>query len=209
MSKRPPLFKVLDTFLFKQVDRYETSQAHQKVADLMAPLSETGQKLVNHSATIGLILLPIVITLTMVISNYGLSNENAQLSNTLDLIEDIKAEKREVGAMSSQIISNGILAQESDLLARLRRLNTKGNKVTVISFDKTEAGSLGKAIAGIKFNDMTMQEFKDMLETLQMRERVKINRLSVDRNGKTKKLAGELEISHFSKEAPTPAGEDS
>ncbi len=209
MSKRPPLFKVLDTFLFKQVDRYETSQAHQKVADAMAPLSEQGQKIVNHASTIALIILPILLTLGMLISNYQLSSENEKLKETLELVDEIKAQKREVEAISAQIISNGVINKDSELSARLRGLNTKGNKVQVISFDKSEAGSLGKSIASIKFNDLTMQEFKEMIETLQVRERVKINRISVDRNDKTKKLAGELEISHFSKSTPVPIEEES
>lgn len=209
MSKRPPLFKVIDTFLFKQVDRYETSQTHQKVVDAMAPLSEQGQKVVNHAATLGLIILPVILTVVMMISNYQLSSENDRLQDTLELVDEIKAQKREVEAISSQIISNGTLNKDADLLARLRGLNTKGNKVMVISFDKSEAGSLGKAIAGIKFNDLTMQEFKEMIETLQIRERVKINRISVDRNDKTKKLAGELEISHFSKSMPEAIEEES
>lgn len=202
MSKRPPLFKVLDTFLFKQVDRYETSQTHQKVVDAMAPLSEQAQKVLNHATTLVLIVLPVILTLSLMISNYQLSSENDRLNETLELIDEIKAQKSEARAMSSQVISNGTLNNDSDLLARLRGLNTKGNKVTVISFDKSEAGSLSKAIAGIKFNDLTMQEFKEMVETLQIRERVKINRISVDRNEKTKKLAGELEISHFSQSTP-------
>ena len=208
MSKRPPLFKVLDTFLFKQVDRYSSSQAHQKVVDLLAPLSEPAQKIVNHALTLVLIALPVLITMTMMISNYELSDNNDKLKETLELVDDIKQGKREVTAISSQVISNGTLANEADLAKRLRGINSKESKVQVISFDSAEAGSLTQVISNLKFDKLTLQELRNMLETLQVRERVKINRLRINRDNTTKRLAGEIEISHFSKVANSQDPED-
>lgn len=197
--KRPPLFKVLDNFLFKQVDRYTTSQAYQKIDDAMAPLSEPAQKVVNHGTTLFIIVLPIIISLAMIYSNQQLAANNEHLNKTLALIEEIKQSKRQIEAMSARIISNGTLNSQAELEGKLRALNSKGTKVNVISFDSITSGGLNQAVSTLKFQELTLQDLRTMIETLQMRERMKINRLTIERENSSKKLQGELEITHFSK----------
>lgn len=199
MMKRPPLFKVLDNFLFKQVDRYTTSQAHQKIDDTLSPLSEPAQKVINHGTTLFLIILPIIISLVMIYSNHKLAASNDHLNKTLELIEEIKQSKRQIEAMSARIISNGNLNSQAELEGKLRALNNKGTKVNVISFDSITSGGLNQAVSTLKFQALTLQDLRTMIETLQMRERMKINRLTIERENSSKKLQGELEITHFSK----------
>ena len=198
------IFKKVDTFIFLKLKDLQRSEIAVQLDSMQASLTDIQKKILNHTLTITVIFLPVLI-LTLIYT------QNLRLKSQIDIKEQIESEIEIFKNKKIQLISTGrgswshlVLNTKQDFSAQIDQLKAtlglkKGN-ISVSSFDQaSESTLITKNFAKIKFNDLTTKHLTKALKSLMIRNKLKIKFLKAKTNLKTSLISGILEVVHLKK----------
>lgn len=204
MKKREHVFKLIDEYLFKQVDLAKSSPATQKLNEQLSVLSQQQQKYLNQAINLLLLLVPFTIVLIVFIGNASLKSEIDTKQQIFNIINTYASKKANVDNLSRSILSPTAVKSGPDLQSAisnsLRRSGADGSKIQVGFFDQLNpSASIVHSRAQVKFKSLTMTDLTALFTTLQRDLKVSIEKLEVNVFGEEKLLRGFVEVSHYNK----------
>jgi len=204
LKKREHVFKLIDEYLFKQVDLAKSSPVTQKLNEQLSVLSQTQQKYLNQAINLMILFVPFLIVLIIFIGNSNLKSEIETRQEIFDIIQSYTNKKASVEVMGRSILSPRPVASAQDLqkniASSLSRTGGDSSKVQVGFFDQLNpSSSIVHSRAQVKFKNLTMTELTGLFTVLQRDLRVAIEKMEVNVFGEEKLLRGFVEVSHYSK----------
>lgn len=204
MKKRENVFKLIDEYLFKQVDLAKSSPVTQKLNEQLSVLSQTQQKYLNQAINLLILFVPFLVVLIIFIGNSNLKSEIETRQEIFDIIQSYTSKKVNVEAMGRNILSPRPVSSAQDLqrniASSLTRTGGDSSKVQVGFFDQlTPSSSIVHSRAQVKFKSLTMTELTGLFTVLQRDLKVAIEKMEVNVFGEEKLLRGFVEVSHYSK----------
>ncbi len=204
MKKREHVFKLIDEYLFKQVDLAKSSPVTQKINEQLSVLSQSQQKYLNQAINLLLFLVPFFVILVLFIGNSSLKTEIETKQEIFDIINSYTSKKANVDSLSRNVLSPRPVTTGQDLQAAIgSSMNSSGgdsSKVQVGFFDQLNpSSSIVHSRAQVKFKSLTMSDLTGLLTALQRDLKVSIEKMDISVFGEEKLLRGFIEISHYSK----------
>ncbi|MCO4792345.1 MAG: hypothetical protein KC493_01440 [Bacteriovoracaceae bacterium] len=206
MKKKEHIFKIIDEYLFKQVDLAKSSAFTQKVNEQLSVLSQTQQKYLNQFINIGVFLTPFLIVFFLFMGNSSLKSDIETKQEIFEIINNYSSKKKEVSVVSRNVLSPRPVNSKSDLQRILNSTmnsnNVDSSKVQITFFDQTKPNSdLAQSRAQLKFSRLTMSELTGLYTALLRDLKVKIDKMNVTVGSEDRILNGNLEFAHYSKVA--------
>jgi hypothetical protein len=197
-GNREPIFKKIDTFLFKQVDAFKGSAVYAKIQEPMALMDDEVRLYVNNSIAILFIIIPLIFLGFFFYLNLNLRNENKIKKEILNLGQEIIANRSEVNATAQMLMLGGIdnemsLAQKIRTLASNSGIDANKLQVSQFTSDLGFAGS-NRISAIITVNRFSANDLTHLLDSLINRERIKVAGMNLRKNETEAQLDGTINI---------------
>ena len=204
MKKREHVFKLIDEYLFKQVDLAKSSQFTQKLNEQLSVLSQSQQKYLNQALNLILLLVPFFIVIVIFFGNRSLRNEIEIKQEIFETINTYTNKRVNVDNLSKSVLSPRQIKSGPDLQSAigmsLSRVGGDGSKVQVGFFDQINpSAAIVHSRAQVKFKNLTMSELTGLFSALKRDLKVSIEKMDINVFGDEKLLQGFVEISHYSK----------
>lgn len=122
MDKETKIFKVIDEFIFKQMDSLKSSLGYQKFLDNISLLNDNQQKAVGQSISIGLIFLPFFIAIFFLIGNISTRSEIDLKRDIISEINNLKTQTSYLSLVGNQLSTPYTLKDKADFERRLVQL---------------------------------------------------------------------------------------
>ena len=203
-KKTKSLFKIIDTFLFKQVDQFLESQSYQKISEKLSELDSHTQKSLNHLLNFVIILIPCLFVFLFYQGNQTLKEELQIKKDTLSSIHNFRQYKAQVDALSISLNSPVSISSRSDLESKIstrtRNLNIPANKLRIQDFEShMSSDTLMETIVKFNLSEMTMTQFSNFLTIALNEFRMKASVIDLSLNSSTDLIGGMLEFIHLAK----------
>lgn len=204
MTKFGSIFKSMDEAIFKALEDIKGQPQIQKLVDNTSTLPEEQQKILNHSLSIFVIILPILLTSFIFFQNITQKSEIETRELILEEVAEHSKKKNQLELTGRNIIGPGQISDLPDLQRLVRSaLSSRGvmaDSVTITDFNQTSVGDgLTQTLSTLNFMGLTTQELTGLIQDLTQRQKVKISALQVERDDSNELLEGSFEIYHFSK----------
>ncbi len=207
MEDRLPLFKRIDSLIFRQLDEFRRKPEYAKVVEFYGGLEDEAQKALKWVILVSTFALPALVLLFVYAQNWQIASEVEARTALVERMQQIITQNSEVGGLSQQIAAPMALGSESDLTGRLSGvLSTSGidlSKLQVSNFT-TEPISplLTRSEADFKFDGLSTDQLMALFTGLIQRERFRISAVRITRNDGTNLLDGTFRAVHFGEVQP-------
>ena len=204
MKKREHVFKLIDEYLFKQVEIAKSSSATQKLNEQLSVLSQQQQKYLNQAINLLLLLVPFTIVIIIFFGNLSLKSDIDTKQKIFNIINNYANKKTNVDNLSRSILSPTRIKSGKDLQSSLsnslRRSGADSSNIQVGFFDQLNpSASIVHSQAQVKFKNLTMTDLTALFTALQRDLKVSIEKLDINVFGEEKLLRGFVQISHYNK----------
>lgn len=198
MNKKSP-FQQIDEALFKVVDQLKNQAFYSQFQAVIGKLSDQQQKAVNLTMSYLLLFIPVLLLLAVWVMNSSLRSNIAyknEILNEIDLFNNKRVESDNKGR--EIVLQSPILAQ-SELQTRianvLGRIRVPTSAVTVTSFQEGKvAGSLKSYDAVINFDKLSTDQFTELVQNLEERERIKVSGMRIENRIDQSILKGKINL---------------
>lgn len=145
MKEKVHIFKLIDEYLFKQVELLKSSPATQKINEQLSVLTQNQQKYLNQFINIGILLTPLIVVSFIFFGNVSKKNEIETKQEIFDIINTYSSKKSEATRLSRDVISPKFIGTQKDLQRNLNAaLSGAGvdfSKIELTFFDQTKPSS--------------------------------------------------------------------
>ncbi|MCY4524275.1 MAG: hypothetical protein OXB84_06015 [Halobacteriovoraceae bacterium] len=202
MNKIFKLYRNIDEFLFKQIDRFKNSNYFQKYIDEISKLEEHHQRKINQALIFLLLCSPILMVLFLFLGNYSIKSELATKRDIIDLVNDIQSNKAKLSSLGRNLISQYKIKSMQDLQNRLQvilenmQINLENMQVDNFKSFSPISG-ISQTQADLEFKNFSMNELVDFLTELMTENKAKISSIDIKKHKNT--LSGKIHIIQYEK----------
>ncbi len=198
------IIKQADEGIFKIVGQVQSSSAYREIIDKISGLSTTQQKVINHTASILSMLLPVLIVLTLLIQNISMKNNINSKEEIKSAINILFNDKQSLAVIGKNITSSSDIKDESSLKLAitpyLKSKNVSSSDITISNFSEGEqADTISKTSATISFKKFTTSDFTAFLEGITTMLKATVTAIVIKRDEKSSLIEGNISIVHFKK----------
>lgn len=195
-------FAKIDSFIFKQVDIFLSSQSYSKMTDSFNELDTRTKKYLNHLLTIMAVSLPLFLVIYTYLGNRKLLSELEVKQSVIEKIFEYRQNKVKASGLATSLSSPISIESQQDFMSkigpRLRNSNIDARKVRIENFSFNAISStLGETYSKFSLRDMTMTDFTSFLTIMLNDFRVISQSLEINRDSSTELLSGEIEFIHL------------
>jgi len=201
MTEKKPIFRIVDEFVFKQIDSLKNSQPYSDAMRQLNSLPDFQLKLVNQISTLVLVSVPLIIFIVLVIINI---NFNSSLQMKRDLLAEINnhsAAQKQLQSLGRNIISGAALATKGAFSRQVvNSISTSGgNKadIRILDFESKPKDGIVKASGVVRFTKLSTKVLSSFLADLVDRNKFRVSNLLIKKNIKDNTVNGQVELQHY------------
>ena len=203
MRRLAGFMKGVDDFFFKQVDQIRSTSAFRQIVSSVASLDNTGQKIINHIASLVVVLTPIILVVILFSLNTTLKEKVNTKEEIYSYINKLNTSKNNVSSFSKQLVSPQDMSTQQIFSSALtssisaKRIDTTKIKVKDFKQDK-EIVTFKKYSATISFSKLSIDDFSNLINSLVNKMKVVVTFADIKKDSKDRTLNGTLKVIHFS-----------
>lgn len=203
MSNSSPMHK-LDTAILKQINKLENSDSYQKASEAYSSLEDNVQRTVKIVLMILVIAVPLIFIMIFKSSNNNLVQEVNLKQDLIISANTLIKSKNEIKRASSKQLARQFVESTEEIkkivLGMLNLAGIDSSKVKISNVDVTpEASLITKVKADVKFDGMSNDDIFNFLKNLSLKQKIRIDEISIKKNATSNLLGGVFTMYYFSK----------
>lgn len=202
MASKLSALKILDRFLFQQIDEFKKNPQYQKVVTDLGNLGELEYKYITYISSFFVIFSPMIIVFIMYNSNINYKEEIKTKDLIYTNINSYIQKSNAIKVIGRAFISPSSFENKNQFNSKLEQILTQ-NDIKSGSFLVKEFNILnGKfnivhSQAVITFKDMALENLSRVMIDLMQNLKVKVESFTTNIDNKNKLLSGEISVLHY------------
>ncbi len=195
----------IDSFIQKKLQDLDKYPELQKLQDLYAAQDDKAQQLIKTVALAIIFVVPVIISLTLLSSNNSLKKELIIKNEILSIAGEIIQKNNLLPPASRKVMGLSFVSSLGELQSAVSPvIASLGIDSSLIRFNNfelvEEAANINNAIATLEFQKLSNDQLFSLISSLNVKLKIKIDKISIRIHEETKLLNGEFRIHYFSKE---------
>ncbi len=196
-------FKKIDEEILKQIEVLQSTSFYNQFNEKLSYLDEFQQKLVNIGLNTLFLVIPIIATFIIFLSNYSLKSEIDVKEQIIVEINKVQDKQKEVNSLKRSVVSRDKISSESDFTSTIKKdLTAKGIEDKKISFENYEevksTKNIRKSKGRVNFKSFTNSDLNNLLSVLLSKSKFKANKIQINRESSGEFIKGFVELINFS-----------
>jgi hypothetical protein len=193
--------KKIDSFLFKQIDHYQSRQSFQELAEKYNSLDEDLQKFFNQFLSFLVVLGPIFLVLIFAIHNFKVKNKVKVKHQILNSINTYSEKYGKFLDLQGLVYSQGLATSKEEMESRFKSiigsLNLNGN-IQISNFTQSQPFTdLTQTNMDLLFSSFSTKNITKFIDIIINTEKIKIAQVAIEKDETTKMLKGKFHLIHF------------
>lgn len=195
----------LDNAIFNKLEELQSFKEFQKILDAYSNLDEKPQELVKISMAVVLFAIPAIVLFIFLGLNASLRSELETKEDLLRISHNIVQQKAGLKVAEREILGRTFVSNMNDMQNLISAATSAAgidmSKISVSKFQSTEhEGFITQATMDMKFQDLSSNEFFNLVTTLNDRQKIKFDEVTVKKNTNTNLLEGVATIHYYSQD---------
>jgi len=191
------LFQKIDQFVFIQLDNLKSTTTFIKAAEPLALIDDEQRNILNQTATIFLIFVPVIIISYLFLSNWSLKREIAHKQQVISLAHETLDKQRQISDVSRTFISRSSISSKTGLEQSIKSSATSAGinlgNINLVGYEKSNFGKdFFKVDATMTFAKTSTQQLTQLLGSLTMMLKAKISSLKVNKDANKSFINGSI-----------------
>lgn len=200
--KKIEILKPIDQWILTKLDEASNHPEIQKLLDQYANLDEKIQDIIKNLLVVAIVIIPVLFILILWTFNSSLKDELAIKKETLNIAKEIIAKEAKLKMVKRKYFNSVAVKSQNDLQTKI----SSALSMAQIDSSKVNLGGYQEALEGadivesrvdLKFNKFSNQEIFNLISTLNMRLKVKIEEISIKKNTSDNLLQGIVHIIYY------------
>lgn len=202
MKNGEHFLKKIDYIVFGKIDLFIQSNLYQKYTDFLKSFSQEVKVYINKGIILSSILIPVILLMTLYISNRRYENL-VEIKREISILgTKIIKYRNNSGKNSGKIIGTRSITNKNDLDSAIRNivngLDLNLTNVQTKDFTSTPKDTFNESFGTIAFNKLTTKNLFDFLYELTNKHKFKIDEIKIERDRQLKLLSGSINFLYYS-----------
>lgn len=198
--------KRIDNPLFKQLTEFKSSDFYQSIIDSISALDEGIKPVIRYLGFFIVFLIPLGLTFFVAKNHWDFKAEAQTKKDIIQKATQYIDQKKSFGSGLNNLIAEESLGTQSLFNAKVTQAFTsagaRGKSTPATNYSSDEIGENILRVNGVvKFNTLTTDELVKVLENLTRNYKMKVEAISINKDGQENKLNGEFSLVHFGKKS--------
>ncbi|MBC74458.1 MAG: hypothetical protein CME64_00425 [Halobacteriovoraceae bacterium] len=199
------IMRPIDKAIFSKIEELQSVKEVQKILDAYSNLDEKPQEIVKIALAAVLFIIPAVIIFIFIGLNSSLKSELETKQDLLSLSQNIVQQKAGLKTVKRDILGRVFISNMGDMQGLISgAANASGVDSSKISVSKFQAqeheGFITQATMDMRFTGLSNAEFFGLVNTLNSRQKVRFDEISVNKNSSSNLLEGVATIHYYSQD---------
>lgn len=196
------MIQKIDNFIFAKINQMQDSPQFIQLIEPFTKLSESEQKIINKIFNIILLLVPVLITVIIFISNSSVKSDIALKEDLINQIQVFYDKTQGLNRFDNKVLSTRPVLSKSELNNRitgfLKNLGISPQNILLDKFELENEGNVTIAKVKIVFNKFTAMNLSGLIKSMVQKEKIKIFNLEVTKSS-NQLLNGTMTVKHYAK----------
>ena len=199
------IMRPIDNAILGKVEELQSIKEVQKVLDLYSNMDEKPQEIVKIALAAILFIIPAIVIFIFIGLNSSLKGELETKQELLTLSQNIVKQKAGLQNVKRDVLGRVFISNMGDMQGLVSGAATAAgvdsSKISVSKFQATEhEGLITQATMDMKFNNLSSTEFFGLVNTLNSRQKVRFEQITVNKNSSSNLLEGVATIHYYSQD---------
>ena len=201
MTEKKPIFRIVDEFIFKQVDALKSSQPYQDLIRQMSSLNDFQLKTVNQVISLLFVFIPVLLFIVLWIININFNSDLDKKREILTQINKFSASQKQLQSLGKNIISGAAIMNRGEFKNQISNsMSTAGadrSAVKALNFEATPKDGIVNAVGVASFSKISTKVLSNFLSDLAGRSKFRVSALMVKKNIKDNVVSGQVQLQHY------------
>lgn len=201
MTEKKPIFRIVDEFIFKQVDALKSSQPYQDLIRQMSSLNDFQLKTVNQVISLLFVFIPVLLFIVLWIININFNSDLDKKREILTQINKFSASQKQLQSLGKNIISGAAIMNRGEFMNQISNsMSTAGadrSAVKALNFEATPKDGIVNAVGVASFSKISTKVLSNFLSDLAGRSKFRVSALMVKKNIKDNVVSGQVQLQHY------------
>lgn len=198
------IFRKIDETISTKILEFQESSEHIKFSNAYASWDEKYQELTKLTLLLISTLLPFVICLIFLFSNLSQKDDLMVRENLMQVANEIINKRSKLNNESQLILGRNSLKSESEFQSKISTLFSSSsidmNTIKIKNFEYDELNdSISIIKSDLQFEKLTSEQFYAAINTLIVKEKMKLESISMSKSQSDNLLRGTMSLNYSSK----------
>tara|TARA_B100001971_G_scaffold61895_1_gene56849 strand:+ start:50364 stop:50999 length:636 start_codon:yes stop_codon:yes gene_type:complete len=200
--KKIEIMKPVDQWVYTKLDELSNNPEVSKFLDQYANLDEKVQDIIKNLLVLAIILLPTLFIMILWSFNSSLKSELAIKKETLTVAQEIVSKQAKLGTLKRRYFNTTAVKSQAELQSKISgALASSGidsNKINLGGYQENlEGADIVESRVDLKFNKFSNEELFNLLASLNVRLKAKVEEISIKKNTTDNLLEGIIHVIYY------------